>query len=69
MKFANCMDRKFKVATFILCIGIICFIAFELAGSSVDKEEILNEPFFLIPLVGIDFNGDGLIHFLCNHKK
>ena len=37
------MDRKFKVATFILCIGIICFIAFELAGSSVDKEGILND--------------------------
>tara|TARA_B100000963_G_scaffold354584_1_gene371368 strand:+ start:620 stop:814 length:195 start_codon:yes stop_codon:yes gene_type:complete len=44
------MDKKFKVATFILSIGIICFIAFELAGSSVDKEGILNEPFFLIPV-------------------
>ena len=45
-------EINFKLTPFIilLCIGIICFIAFELSGSSVDKEGILNEPFFLIPV-------------------
>jgi hypothetical protein len=44
------MDSKFKIATFTISLGIICFIVFEFAGSSVDKDGVLSEPFFLIPI-------------------
>ena len=44
------MDNNFKIATVFLSVGIICFITFEFIGSKVEKDGILNEPFFLIPI-------------------
>ena len=44
------MDNNFKIATVFLSLGIICFITFEFIGSKVEKDGILTEPFFLIPI-------------------
>ena len=44
------MDNNFKIATVFLSMGMICFITFEFIGSKVEKDGILTEPFFLIPV-------------------
>ena len=44
------MATKYKIATTLLVIGIMCFISFELIGSEVDENGYLHEPFFLLPV-------------------
>jgi len=44
------MATKYKIATSILIIGIICFVSFYLIGSEVDENGYLKEPFFLLPI-------------------
>ena len=44
------MATKYKIATSILIIGIICFVSFYLIGSEVDENGYIKEPFFLLPI-------------------
>lgn len=34
----------------LMISGVICFVAFNLIGSTVDASGLVNEPFFLIPV-------------------
>ena len=43
------MATKYKIATTLLVIGILCFVSFELIGSEVDENGFINEPFALLP--------------------
>ena len=43
------MATKYKIATTLLVIGIMCFVSFELIGSEVDENGFINEPFALLP--------------------
>ena len=44
------MATKYKIATTLLVIGIMCFVSFELIGSEVDENGFINEPFALLPI-------------------
>lgn len=40
--------KKYKVSIFLLCLSIMCMIAFNIIGSEVAADGMLIEPFFLI---------------------
>ena len=44
------MATKYKIATTLLVIGIMCFVSFELIGSEVDENGFINEYFALLPI-------------------
>ncbi len=44
------MATKYKIATSLLIIGIICFVSFYLIGYEVDENGYIKEPFFLLPI-------------------
>ena len=44
------MATKYKIATTLLVIGIICFVSFKIIGSEVDENGFINEPFALLPI-------------------
>ena len=39
-----------KIGLISLLIGVMCWIAFNLIGSTVDAQGVLHEPFALIPI-------------------
>ena len=39
-----------KIGHISLLIGVMCWIAFNLIGSTVDAQGVLHEPFALIPI-------------------
>ena len=63
------MDNNFKIATVFLSMGMICFITFEFIGSKVEKDGILNEPFFLIPIGSVLVLISVLLYLLFAFKK
>ncbi|KAB0463430.1 MULTISPECIES: DUF3955 domain-containing protein [Vibrio] len=42
--------RKYKISVLFCISGILCLIAYNIIGSSVDENGFLVEPFGLIPL-------------------
>lgn len=42
--------RKYKISVLFCICGILCLIAYNIIGSSVDEKGFLVEPFGLIPL-------------------
>lgn len=44
------MSKLKKVGLITLLVGILCWIAFTLIGSTVDVQGMLHEPFALIPI-------------------
>lgn len=44
------MSNLKKLGLLSLAIGIMCWIAFNVIGSSVDAQGVLHEPFGLIPI-------------------
>lgn len=42
--------RKYKISVLFCISGILCLIAYNIIGSSVDEKGFLVEPFGLIPL-------------------
>lgn len=63
------MDKSFKIATVFLSVGIICLVLFELIGSKVEKDGILNEPFFLIPVGSVMVLISVMLYLLFAFKK
>ena len=63
------MDKSFKIATVFLSVGIICLVLFELIGSKVEKDGILNEPFFLIPVGSVMVLISVVLYLLFAFKK
>ena len=57
------MATKYKIATTLLVIGIMCFVSFELIGSEVDENGFINEPFALLP-IGFIFTCLSMVLFI-----
>jgi hypothetical protein len=55
--------RRYKVTLILITIGVACFIAFNIIGSSVSEDGTLIEPFGLIP-IGYIFILLGILSFL-----
>jgi hypothetical protein len=50
-KFVNKLSRStITVALILIAVGVTCFAAFGLIGSSIDQDGFLHEPFPLIPI-------------------
>ncbi|WP_431026988.1 DUF3955 domain-containing protein [Lysinibacillus sp. LZ02] len=42
--------KKYLIASTPIFLGVLCFIAYTMIGSSVAPDGTLEEPFFLIPI-------------------
>ena len=63
------MAAKYKITITFLVLGILCFLSFRLIGSEIDENDVLREPFGLIP-IGWLFLFLGLFSFLwISYKK
>ena len=57
------MANKYKIATTLIVICIMCFVSFELIGSEVDENGFINEPFALLP-IGFIFICSSVVLFI-----
>ncbi|WP_240037764.1 DUF3955 domain-containing protein [Aeromonas sobria] len=44
------MTMMMRIGAVLAAMGLACFVAFELIGSTVDENGTLHEPFGLIPI-------------------
>lgn len=71
------MTMMMRIGAVLAAMGLACFVAFELIGSTVDENGLLHEPFALIPIgflcvaVGVLLALPGLIRTFvgrCRHR-